>query len=99
MEISAAIFDHTAHLARLSFSETEKEPLRREMQKMVSFFEKLNELDTTGTEPLVFVSGVIQATRPDVAAAGTERSKVLQNAPGSDGVFVRVPKVIQNPAS
>lgn len=85
------MFDHIAHLSRLRFSEEEKEGIRSDMQKMVSFFEQLNQLDTTGVEPLVFLSGVQQQMREDGPVAANAHT-------GSETVFYTVPKVIENPA-
>jgi aspartyl-tRNA(Asn)/glutamyl-tRNA(Gln) amidotransferase subunit C len=97
MEITPRLFDHIAHLARLQFSETEREPIRMEMQKMVSFVEKLNELDTTGIAPLMHMSEVEQLPGKDIAINGNTKEEGLRNAPKTDGNYFLVPKVIENP--
>jgi aspartyl-tRNA(Asn)/glutamyl-tRNA(Gln) amidotransferase subunit C len=99
VEITPALFDHIAHLARLEVPENDREALRNDLQKMVSFFEKLNELDTTGVEPLVFPSAVTQVLRPDEALPGTPAEKVFLNAPQASQGYFLAPKVIQNPGN
>lgn len=86
------MFDHIAHLSRLRFSDAEKESIRQDMQKMVTFFEQLNQLDTTGVEPLIFLSGVEQQMRED------EPARETTTATGDQPVYYTVPKVIENPA-
>jgi aspartyl-tRNA(Asn)/glutamyl-tRNA(Gln) amidotransferase subunit C len=97
MEITPQLFDHIAHLARLQFNEQEKEGIRMDMQKMVSFVEKLQEVDTTGVEPLIHMSAVVQSPRADIATNGNTKTEGLLNAPHSDNAYFLVPKVIENP--
>jgi aspartyl-tRNA(Asn)/glutamyl-tRNA(Gln) amidotransferase subunit C len=97
MEITTQLFDHIAHLARLQFNPQEKEGIRMDMQKMVSFVEKLQEVDTTGVAPLIHISAVEQTPRTDVANNGNTKMEGLMNAPNSDGDYFLVPKVIENP--
>ena len=51
MEVNAALIDQLSHLARLTIKPEEKEQLQQDMQQMIGFIEKLQELDTTGIEP------------------------------------------------
>jgi len=51
MEVNDAMVDKLAHLARLKFEAADKEEIKNDLQKMIAFVEKLNELDTTGVEP------------------------------------------------
>ncbi len=97
MEITPQIFDHIAHLARLQFAEGEKENIRQEMQNMVSFVEKLNEIDTNGVQPLMIMSNTIQQPRKDIAKNGNTKAEGLINAPQTDGDYFMVPKVIEKP--
>jgi aspartyl-tRNA(Asn)/glutamyl-tRNA(Gln) amidotransferase subunit C len=97
MEVTTELFDHIAKLAKLKFADDEKENLRMEMQKMVSFVNKLNELDTTGVEPLIHMSQVVQIPRNDIAKNGATKADALRNALKTDGNYYMVPKVIENP--
>jgi aspartyl-tRNA(Asn)/glutamyl-tRNA(Gln) amidotransferase subunit C len=96
MEVTPQIFDHIAKLAKLKYNDQEKETLRNEMQQMVTFVEKLNELDTTGVEPLTHISHVIQQPRQDTAINGATKQDALLNAPQTDGNYFIVPKVVEN---
>jgi aspartyl-tRNA(Asn)/glutamyl-tRNA(Gln) amidotransferase subunit C len=96
MEVTPQIFDHIAKLAKLKYTNNEKETLRNEMQQMVSFVEKLNEIDTTGIVPLTHISTAIQQPREDVANNGTTKATALINAPQTDGNYFLVPKVVEN---
>jgi aspartyl-tRNA(Asn)/glutamyl-tRNA(Gln) amidotransferase subunit C len=97
MQVTPEIFDHVAKLAKLRFADDEKEALREEMQKMVSFVEKLNELDTEGVEPLTHMSHVVQSPREDIAKKEYSKSDGLKNALVKDEHYFLVPKVIENP--
>jgi aspartyl-tRNA(Asn)/glutamyl-tRNA(Gln) amidotransferase subunit C len=97
MEVTPALFDHIAHLARLQFNGEDSEALRLDMQRMVSFMEKLNELDTNGIEPLRFMGHHAQRLREDEPRPGIGHEAGLQNAPQTDGTYFIVPKVIENP--
>lgn len=98
MQVSPEIFDHIAQLAKLKFADKDKEALRNEMQKMVSFVEKLNELNTDGVEPLTHMSHVVQNPREDISQKDFLKKEGFQNAPLHDDHFFLVPKVIEHPA-
>lgn len=87
--------DKLANLARLQFNETEKQSIKTDLQKMIQFVEKLNELDTAGIEPLLHMSDGVNVLREDEVKGSIERSEGLKNAPLQDGVFFKVPKVIK----
>src|SRR5678816_4544879 len=65
MEVNDALIDKLAHLARLKFEDSEKEEIKNDLQKMIAFVEKLNELDTTGVEPLLHMTDEINSLRED----------------------------------
>lgn len=95
MEVNDQLVDHLANLSRLSFKPDEKEAIRNDLQKMISFIEKLNELDTTGVKPLLFMSEEENVLREDIVQGSISREEALQNAPITDGQFFKVPKVIK----
>ena len=98
MEVNDALIDNLSNLARLEFNAAEKEEIKKDLQRMIGFVEKLNELDTTGVEPLLLMSSATNVLREDVLEGSVEREKALQNAPATDGIYFKVPKVISNPA-
>ncbi|MGZ5244743.1 MAG: Asp-tRNA(Asn)/Glu-tRNA(Gln) amidotransferase subunit GatC [Bacteroidia bacterium] len=95
MNIDKATVERVANLARLSFTEEEKEKVQAEMTKIVSFIEKMNELDTEGVEPLIFMSDEINAFREDNAYTEITKEEALKNAPQKDSDYFKVPKVIE----
>lgn len=95
MQVNDQLIDQLAELARLQFSEEEKSGIRTDLQRMISFVEKLQELDTIGVEPLLHMSEATNVYREDVLSGSIERSTGLLNAPDSDGTYFRVPQVIK----
>jgi aspartyl-tRNA(Asn)/glutamyl-tRNA(Gln) amidotransferase subunit C len=94
MEVNDALLDKLAHLARLYIEPAEREGLKQDLQRMISFVEKLQELDTAGTTPLLHMSETSDVLREDVVQGSVSREEALSNAPDTDGVFFKVPKVI-----
>ena len=97
MEVNDAMIDKLAHLARLKFSNEEKQEIKTDLQRMIVFVEKLNELDLEKVEPLLHMSGEINVLREDEVKGSVSRSEALKNAPLHDEQFFKVPKVIKNP--
>lgn len=104
MNVNDALIEKLAHLSRLEFNEDEKEEIKNDLEKMIGFIDKLNELDTAGVEPLLHMSDNVNVFRKDVVnarpsdhvfAAGISRKDVFKNAPLHDGEFFKVPKVIK----
>lgn len=97
MEITDELVQRVAHLARLSFNEEELPRMRQDMQRMIAFVEKLNELDTTGVEPLIHMSTETNVLREDIEANTLTQEEALANAPSRDSDYFKVPKVLRNP--
>lgn len=95
MEVNDGLIDKLAHLARLKFDASEKEEIKKDLQKMIAFVEKLNELDTTSVEPLLHMSEEINVLREDEVKGSISREDALRNAPQHDEQFFKVPKVIR----
>jgi aspartyl-tRNA(Asn)/glutamyl-tRNA(Gln) amidotransferase subunit C len=95
MEVNDALVDKLANLARLQFNDIEKENIKNDLQRMIRFVEKLNEVDTTGVEPLLHMSEEVNVLRDDEVQGSISRAEGLQNAPVHDGDFFKVPKVIK----
>jgi aspartyl-tRNA(Asn)/glutamyl-tRNA(Gln) amidotransferase subunit C len=95
MEVNDALVDKLAHLAKLKFDVSEKEEIKNDLQKMIAFIEKLNELDTTGVEPLLHMTDETNVLREDEIKGSVSREEALTNAPMHDEQFFKVPKVIR----
>lgn len=94
MEVNDALIDKLATLARLQFDDDQKACFKKDLQKMIQFVEKLNELDTTGVSPLLHMSDHVNMLREDVVKGSISRNEGLKNAPLHDNEFFKVPKVI-----
>jgi aspartyl-tRNA(Asn)/glutamyl-tRNA(Gln) amidotransferase subunit C len=95
MEVNDTLIEKLAHLSRLKFDDAEKTAIKNDLQSMISFVEKLNELDTTGVEPLMHMSENINVLREDDVKVSITREEALKNAPLHDDRFFKVPKVIR----
>lgn len=94
MEVNLPLVDKLANLAKLKFDDVEKEAIRADLSKILGFIEKLDELDTTGVKPLVYISDAENVLRDDTVVQETSREQLLRNAPNQDGVYIKIPKVI-----
>ncbi len=97
MPVTRKEVEHIAALARLSFSEDAKERLTHELNEILAYMEKLNELDTSNVAPLSYIADTISAAtmmREDEAHPSLPREEALKNAPNSTDKFFKVPKVI-----
>ncbi len=92
MKISA---DHLCRLARLSLPEEEKVRFGNQLDSILSYMDKLNELDTRDVEPTSHVIPMSNVVRDDSAEPSLTRDEALRNAPDNNGEFYRVPKIIE----
>lgn len=97
MEVNDKMIEDLANLSRLEFNDQEKTDIKKDLEKMIRFVEKLNEVDTTGVEPLLHMSANLNILREDEVQGSVSRAEALKNAPDQDGVFFKVPKVIAKP--
>jgi aspartyl-tRNA(Asn)/glutamyl-tRNA(Gln) amidotransferase subunit C len=94
MKIDKDTVDKIAHLARLEVTDTEREELMGDMGKILDFMAKLNEVDTTGVEPLVYMTDTVNNFREDVLKQEITHEEALSNAPKHDADHFKVAKVI-----
>jgi aspartyl-tRNA(Asn)/glutamyl-tRNA(Gln) amidotransferase subunit C len=95
MKVDDALVDKLADLSRLEFNEQEKTEIKSDLQRMISFVEKLNELNVEGTEPQLHMSAEINVLRNDEVNNMFSRTEALKNAPDHDEQFFKVPRVIR----
>lgn len=92
--ISDETIEYVGILAKLDLNDEEKEAAKKDMGSMLDYIDKLNELDTTGVEPMSHVFPVNNVFREDTVTNGDDRDNILKNAPESkDGSFV-VPRTV-----
>jgi len=94
MIIDSKTVDKLADLAKLEFDESSKEEIIKDLNRIVSFVEKLNELDTSSVEPLVYLTEDTNVMRDDAVKQEITQAEALKNAPKRDSDYIKVPKVI-----
>ena len=97
MEVNDALVEKLANLARLKFNDAEKQEIKNDLQRMIVFVEKLNELELENVQPLLHMSEEVNVLRDDEVKGSVSRAEALKNAPSHDDEFFKVPKVIKNP--
>ena len=95
MKITPEDVEHVARLARLALEPTELEALTGQMDAILGYVEKLNELDTEGIEPTSHAVPMENAFRSDEVKPSIGIERAQQNAPAKDGSCFKVPKVIE----
>ncbi|MCD8539301.1 MAG: Asp-tRNA(Asn)/Glu-tRNA(Gln) amidotransferase subunit GatC [Leadbetterella sp.] len=94
MPIDIATIQKVAHLARLELSPEEESQLSVDIEQILAWIDQLEEVDTTGVEPVIHMHRNINAYREDVAHNDLIREEALLNAPGKEGEYFKVVKVI-----
>ncbi|HEX7728115.1 MAG TPA: Asp-tRNA(Asn)/Glu-tRNA(Gln) amidotransferase subunit GatC [Terracidiphilus sp.] len=90
--------ERVAELAHLELTEQESGAMVHDLNAILEYVAQLSELDTAGVAPLAQVSelgGGVSALRADVNVPSLDRAVVMPEAPESDQVFFKVPKVIE----
>ena len=95
-KIDIKTVDEVAHLARLEFNEDGKAEILNDMNRMLAFVDKLNEMDTDGVEPLIYMTDEKNVLREDEPKQTITQKEALKNAPKKDSDYFKVPKVIDN---
>jgi aspartyl-tRNA(Asn)/glutamyl-tRNA(Gln) amidotransferase subunit C len=95
MKIDEQTVDKIAHLARLGISPEEKTEMVDTLSRILDWMEQLNEVDTTGVEPLIHISPAVNVFREDRAENTLSREKGLVNAPAKTSEYFAVPKVME----
>ncbi len=95
-KIDIKTVEEVAHLARLEFNEEGKAEILNDMNRMLAFVDKLNEMDTTDVEPLIYMTDERNVLRDDESNQTITQKEALKNAPKKDSDYFKVPKVIEN---
>ena len=95
MKIDKKTIRKIAHLARLEFKDKDEEAIIKDLNKMLEWVGKLNELNTEGIEPLTHLSEEVNVMRKDELKKHISHEQGLKNAPKKDSDYFRVPKVLE----
>jgi aspartyl-tRNA(Asn)/glutamyl-tRNA(Gln) amidotransferase subunit C len=94
MEIDDETVDKIASLSKLSFTGQQKEAIKNDMNKMLNFIGKLEEVDTDGVDPLIHMTDDVNVLRADDAVSDITQKEALKNAPNKDSTYFKIPKVL-----
>jgi aspartyl-tRNA(Asn)/glutamyl-tRNA(Gln) amidotransferase subunit C len=95
MKISKQDVEKIAHLARLELDPSKTEDIQSSINNVLEWMEALNQVDTTGVEPLVHMTSSINQFREDVALQNLNRQTALDLAPDANDQYFKVPQVIE----
>jgi aspartyl-tRNA(Asn)/glutamyl-tRNA(Gln) amidotransferase subunit C len=93
--IARADVEHVARLARLELSEADKDRMRAELDGILSYIDKLRELDVEGVPPTAHAVVLTNVMRDDEPAPSFPAEEMLGNAPDDNGGYFRVPRIIE----
>lgn len=94
MSVTSQDVAYIADLAKLRFSDEEMVTMTSELNSILHYIDKLNEVDTEGVLPLSSIHDQVNVLREDVELPALPSGAVLQNAPDRQDRFFKVPKVI-----
>jgi aspartyl-tRNA(Asn)/glutamyl-tRNA(Gln) amidotransferase subunit C len=94
-EIGIEQVEHVAMLARLELTEDEKHALTPQLDEVLGYVEKLNELDTDAVEPTAHILPIHNVMRSDELRPSLEPEDVLRNAPKLTGTLFQVPRIVE----
>lgn len=95
MQVDDKLIEKLAHLSRLEFENESKEEIKKDLTRILSFIEKLNELNTDNIEPLVYMTDEVNVLREDEVKQTITQEEALKNAPKRDSDYFRVPRVVE----
>ena len=85
--------EHVAKLARLELTEEEKEKFSKQLGDILKYVEQMNQVDTTGVEPMSHAIPSVNVMREDVIVSEQTKEELMANAPSKEDGFFRVPKI------
>tara|TARA_X000000368_G_C22937700_1_gene670648 strand:+ start:273 stop:563 length:291 start_codon:yes stop_codon:yes gene_type:complete len=95
MEVNNKLIQDIAKLSKLKFDSSAEEKMIEDMGKILSFIDKLNEIDTEGVEPLIYMSEEVNVLRKDETNSEVSQKDALRNAPQKDSDYFKVPTVLK----
>lgn len=95
MIVDDALVDKLANLSKLEFDAQGKEDIKSDLTKILNFMEKLNELNTDGVEPLIYINEEVNIFRTDEVYYPITKEEALKNAPLKDTNYIKVPKFVK----
>jgi len=94
VDLNTKLIQDLAHLSRLNLSGADAEAMQNDLQDILGWIDKLNEVDTEGVTPLTHLSEHENVMRADEVDTSFTHEQALENAPSRDASYFRVPKVM-----
>ena len=95
MEVNNKLIQDIAKLSKLKFDDSAEEKMKVDLEKMIDFVDKLNEIDTEGVDPLIYMSEEVNVLREDKVTESTSQEDALKNAPEKDSDYFKIPTVLK----
>ena len=95
MKITPELVDYIAHLARIELTDDERKLYRVQLESILDYIDKLNELDTSGIEPMIHTLRITNVFRADAVKPSLPTDQALRNAPNRTEDSYKVPAVIE----
>lgn len=95
MEVNNKLIQDIAKLSKLKFDSSAEGKMIEDMGKILSFVDKLNEIDTAGVEPLIYMSEEVNVLREDEINSEVSQKDALKNAPQKDSDYFKVPTILK----
>ena len=93
--INEKLVSDLSRLAKLQFDTLKTEKMKEDLDKIIGFIDKLSEIDTTGVEPLIYLSKEVNVLRVDEIKHEVSQENALKNAPQKDSDYFKVPIVLK----
>jgi aspartyl-tRNA(Asn)/glutamyl-tRNA(Gln) amidotransferase subunit C len=95
MKVDKKLIQDIAALAKLKFDEKSAKEMISDMEKIIGFVDKLSEVDTSGVDPLIYLSEEENMLRTDEIKNEVSQKEALQNAPEKDSDYFKIPTVLK----
>ncbi len=95
MKVDNKLIQDIAALAKLKFDEKSTQEMISDMEKIIGFVDKLSEVDTSGVEPLIYLSEEENVLRADKITNEVSQKDALKNAPEKDSDYFKIPTVLK----
>lgn len=95
MKVNNKLIQDIAKLSKLKFDDSAEEKMKADLEKMLAFVNKLNEIDTEGIDPLIYMSKEVNVLREDKVSEKISQADALKNAPEKDSDYFKVPTVFK----
>lgn len=94
MKVDHKLIDKLAELSQLEFDDASKNEMIKDLDKILAFVNKLDELDTKNIKPLIYINDEVNSLREDEVGQHLNKNAALKNAPEKNSDYFKVPKVL-----